>query len=241
MKIIPAVTILEGKLVEVRDGSYHALRGKNNEIIELQDLILDLKKEYEAVYIMDIDGMEKNEPNLKVIQNNSPLAPMWVDAGPGDGMVIMDIMVAGVSKTIIGTRNMQDLDLIKEALDMSDNVVLSIDYDEKLLSPSQDISDMGMEHLCQKTTEMGIKQSIFFDFGRLNSLSSLALDKIKSMILKFDEVYVAGIVSPSDIESLEDLGVSGIIADHKYLKEWGIVGEPAEDPEDLDDDEEWDD
>ncbi len=239
--IIPAITVLEGRLVEVKDDSYYLLRDENNDIIPPQDLILALKKEYGIVYVMDIDGMEKNEPNLKVIQSTSPLMPMWLDAGPGDGMVIMDIMIAGVSKTIIGTRNMRDMDLIKEALDMSDNVILSIDYDEKLLSPSQNISDLGMDQLYSEAVELGIKSGIFFDFGRLKTSSSLAMDNIKSMLLRFEEVYVAGIISPSDIDDLEELGVAGIIADFKSLRDWGITGEPADESEELDDEDEWDD
>ncbi len=218
-------------MVEASDDTYRLIREEHGEIASPRELLLELKKEYGIVYVLDIDGMERNEPNLKFIQQSSPLIPMWVDAGSIDNMGVMDILVAGISKAVVSTKSMHDLILLEEAYEMSDNIILSIDFDEKILSPSQHIPDLGVRELSRKAADIGIREVIFFDFGRMSGKTRLALDKIRTASQAFENVYVAGISSPEDISQLEELDITGIIANFRDLRAWGIEGTFKDDEE----------
>ena len=211
--------------MEARGGSYYLLRGEDDEVIDPRDLLLELKKEFGMVYILDIDGIEKNAPNLKLIQHSTPLLPIWTYAGSRDTMGVMDVLVAGVSKVIIGTQDLHELRLLEEAHDMTDNIMISFDHDTSLLSPSQNLKDLGLRELARRVKKIGKKTAIFFDLGRLSNGGALNLREIRVLQEVFEEVYVAGILSPADIDRLDEMDVSGIIADFKSLREWGIKGE----------------
>ena len=180
------------------------------------------------VYMLDIDGIENNSPNLKLIQHSSPLMPIWAYAGSRDIMGVMDVLVAGASKVIIGTQNLLGLELLEEAYEMTDNIMISFDHRSSLLSPSQNLRDMGTREMARRVKDIGIGTAMFFDLGRLSQGGDLNLYEIRMLQENFEEVHVTGILSPGDIDRLAEMEISGIIADFKSLREWGIEGDPED-------------
>ena len=226
MKIIPAISIMEGQVVEARGGSYHILRGVSGEIINPRDFLLELKKEFGIVCVLDIDGIERNMPDLKSIQKFSTLMPVWTYAGSRDIMGTMDVLVAGASKAIIGTQHLLEMGLLKEAHDMTDNIIISFDHESCLLCPSKNLQTMGIREMAREIKKIGIETALFFDLGRISQGGDLGLEEIRILQENFKETYVAGILSPTEIARLAEMEVSGIIADFKSLREWGIKGDP---------------
>ncbi len=215
-------------MVEARDGSYYIVRGENGGSINPRDLLLALKKEFGTVFVLDIDGIERNAPDLKLIQRSAPLLPIWAYAGSRDIMGIMDVLVAGVDKVIIGTQYLLEMGLLKEAHEMTSNIIISFDHGTTMLCPSRNLQSTGIREMARSVKEIGVNIAIFFDLGRVSRGGDLCLGEIGILQEKFEEVYVAGILSPADIDKLAGMGVSGIIADFKSLREWGIKGDTDE-------------
>ena len=86
MKIIPLIHIKKRKIVKSNQNNF--------ENIEY------LLKKYEdaLLYILDHDGLKKNQPNLSLFQKLSKIHELWVDAGP---RVIGDSVIAGASKITV--------------------------------------------------------------------------------------------------------------------------------------------
>ncbi len=89
MKIIPLIHIKKRKIVK----SNH----NNFENIEY------LLKKYEDafLYVLDHDGLKKNQPNLSLFQKLSKKHDLWVDAGPRVIGDIVDSVIAGASKITV--------------------------------------------------------------------------------------------------------------------------------------------
>jgi len=62
----------------------------------------ELGKKYGHVYVMDLDGVRRNEPNLSIYRNLSNKPFLWIDSLPRHLEDVMDIVIAGAEKVTIG-------------------------------------------------------------------------------------------------------------------------------------------
>ncbi len=209
------------RAVEVKDGKYSNLGDENRKHWHPSRILDELKENYEAAYVLDIDGIERNQPNINLIQKISQTMPIWLDSGPTTPMGVMDMLVVGADKVVISTRTLRDPTHIKEALDMSKNIMISIDFDEELISASQQVQEMGVSGISQEAKNAGCDTVMFFDFARLGKGTGLNRYEIGTLAQTFEKVYVAGIIEPRDVDELKSLDVTGAIVDFKKLKEWG--------------------
>ena len=85
MKEFPLIYVKNGKIID-EDGRK----------------IMDWKEKadrFAEIYVMDLDGIERNEPNLNFYQ--SIYKKKWIDAFPRKFEDVMDLVVAGGNKIVI--------------------------------------------------------------------------------------------------------------------------------------------
>ncbi len=80
---------------------------------EIGEVIKSLGKEYGEVYLVDIDGLEKNKADLNLYGKLSHDS-LWIDAGPRFLGDLVDLFVAGASKVTIRWK-MMDMQTMREA------------------------------------------------------------------------------------------------------------------------------
>ena len=83
-----------------------------NEILEHVDKDVN-------IYVLDIDGIEKDKPNLCLYQDLSKSHVLWVDTGPRVLGDIVDVIMAGATNITIRNNLWRGLDVssIKEITD----------------------------------------------------------------------------------------------------------------------------
>lgn len=99
--------------------------------------ILEKYKE-KTIYVMDIDGIEKNKPNLCLYQKLMIDHEIWVDSGPRNLGDVVDLLMAGSEKITIRKDKWEKFDIasIKEItensvfiyIDNHSNAILNIDH-----------------------------------------------------------------------------------------------------------------
>ncbi len=80
---------------------------------EIGEVVKSLGKEYGEVYLVDIDGLEKNKADLNLYGKLSHDS-LWIDAGPRFLGDLVDLFVAGASKVTIRWKKM-DMQTMREA------------------------------------------------------------------------------------------------------------------------------
>jgi hypothetical protein len=92
--------------------------------ISLKDLLNRIK---DIVYILDMDGIEKNKPNFDFYQKLSRYRKIWVDCGPRYLGDVVDAVMAGAVNVTIRRNHWKEGDLsgIKEIAEID----ISIDAD----------------------------------------------------------------------------------------------------------------
>ena len=105
MELIPLIYIKNRKLYEEKDGKQVTL-----------DEIIRQNEKNKKLYFLDIDGIDKNKPNLCTYQRIKPDYEIWVDAGPRVIGDVVDFVMAGATSVSIREKHfpIQELPRIKE-------------------------------------------------------------------------------------------------------------------------------
>lgn len=143
---------------------------------------------FEEVYVMDLDGISKNEPNLDFYQ--TLYRKKWIDSFPRKFEDAMDLVIAGADKIVIREGfSEKDLDRIFEDLEVE--IYLSVSGEN---APQQLYHDKwsGFVYLLDRVMDFKIKEYI-------STLTNIYIVARRRDYIDFDwidERYVQGIVYP---------------------------------------------
>ena len=87
----------------------------------------------DVIFVLDIDGIETNRPNLSLITRMSGFKELWVDAAPLTSGGVSDVLISGAEMAVLGTKSMLSLDHLAEAVELSENIIFSLDTTTALL------------------------------------------------------------------------------------------------------------
>ncbi|MDD4307665.1 MAG: HisA/HisF-related TIM barrel protein [Thermoplasmata archaeon] len=219
MKLIPAVSIMDGRVVVADGGTYQYVRNAEGQYRSPVNLIRETALPGEEMFILDIDGLERNSPNLDMVKKLAAQRSIWLDAGTPDSDSMMDLFVSDVSRVVLSTLTLDSLDELTSALEISDNVIFSVAYDSGVLSPNPSISGMGLHELLAKLKGLtNLKAAMLFDLGSLRDKKPIDRNAIAEVAGHFDELYVSGWFEPQELDNLSSAGVSGYIVDFRKLE-----------------------
>ena len=86
MNIVPLVYVKDGKLLDGKDGNQ----------VSIDELFKRVEKDV-MLYILDLDGIEHNNPALDLYQKLTEHCVLWIDDGPRRIDDVMDTIMAGAT------------------------------------------------------------------------------------------------------------------------------------------------
>ena len=103
---------------------------KNRKILNMREK-LDRINQEQILYIYDLDGIEKDKPNLCTFQRLSKTRELWIDSGPRNLGDIVDVFLTGANAITIRKRLFPKFDISK-IRELSENKVFAdIDFEQK--------------------------------------------------------------------------------------------------------------
>ncbi|MEF8873788.1 MAG: HisA/HisF-related TIM barrel protein [Candidatus Thermoplasmatota archaeon] len=162
-EIIPSISIIDEKPVIVEDEKYEPYVNDGIEL-DLWQALGELK-DYDIVHLLDIRGIESNSPQTDAIRKVGTRKGVWADIGARGPEEITDCFIAGADKAIISTKTIRSKKSIKESIELSDELILSIDYKDGLVSPSDEIRKMGVKGVAEFALKEGFDKIIFTALG----------------------------------------------------------------------------
>jgi len=213
---VPAVSILHGEPVVMKNREYVPIRDSEGMVREITDIIDELKGNYERVMVTDLTGITRDRPQIDVLKGICSKMSMWVDAGSRYGEGAIDILIAEADKVVMATKTLRKLEELENALELSENIILGIDFDDGIVSPNKEIREMTPLELVRKAEDIGIGTFIVTDMKNLSSDNEFAMDVSRTVLVPQRKVYVHGRFGPS-IGELETAGFAGAIIEIENL------------------------
>jgi uncharacterized protein related to proFAR isomerase len=191
MEIIPCITLKKYKIT--------------NQSISLESISQYIKEE-EILYILDLDGIQRNKPNICTFQKLSSNYQLWVDYGPRNIGDIVDIFMTGATSVTI-RRALSPSLKISDIKDISENkVYLNIDFQDFKINSRDDLFLKEYDGFVNFNNKEEIEQD--FKFGE-------HLNKIQ----KQNKIYSY----ENDVKNRffwEKIGITGLLVDVNKLKEF---------------------
>lgn len=221
---IPALSVLDGLPVVLgKKKGYEPLEDEDGVPIPAKEFVEELVKRHgNVIYLVDIDGIERNAPQYTLIKDLSAVADLWVDAGPRHSEAVIDVIVAGAAKGVISTRSMSDVGDLARTMDVTDEVVLCIDMDRdgSVMARSRDVGRMEPASLAYIAREEEIQDVVLADHGRRRK-EGLNEAEIGKLVATGSGIWVGGRVVEDDLRPLAALGVKGAILDMRgIIRKW---------------------
>lgn len=202
MDMIPSLSFKNQNLVIVKESSYERFSYDDMQI-DLWGAFKELDG-YDKIYFLDLDGIEFNRPQTDIIRKASTSKEVWADIGARNAEGITDAFIAGADKAVLSTKTVESFEEIERSIELSEDLILCVDCKDGLISPSEEIREMGIRNLTTSCIERGIEKVVF------NNLSNRRFDEkgLRKMPIGDYQLYIGGIsldrVDYVDHENLQD-------------------------------------
>jgi len=128
---------------------------------EISSLSKSLRgKNFEKLYILDIDGIERNKPQLDIVQSLCNDFSISYEAGPRKGANVIDMVVAGADRVYMGTYCLASLDEVGTAMALTEGIGLKIDWNDGLLGRGKGIEKGSVADIIRGAMDRGVKDIV---------------------------------------------------------------------------------
>ena len=211
MKIYPAIDILGGKAVRLKQGRKQEATVYGDPIEMAARWV---GKGAEWLHVVDLDGAFQGKPaSLDVLGEMAAAVPhAKIQAGGGirNMSVVDSLLDIGIQRVVLGTAAVQDQEFVKNALrGRPQNVAVGIDARDgnvRVAGWTED-SHIAAVDLARKLQDLGARLVIYTDISRDGVLEGPNVEAMKEMLENTDLSVIAsgGVSSIADLRHLAEL------------------------------------
>jgi phosphoribosylformimino-5-aminoimidazole carboxamide ribotide isomerase len=215
MKIIPAVDLLDGKVVRLVKGD------PSNRIVYSKDPIQTAKKwEQEgadALHIVDLDATLTRGSNASIVKKIAEQTNIPVQVAGGIRSIdLAEQVLKNVDGVVLGTLAYKDPASVEKLVKEfgADKIVIAIDQMEGkvMIDGWRRSSGMNMLDAIEKFKQIGVKYFLLTSIDRDGMLSGPDIDALNQACSKNVSIIASGGISKSeDIRKVKQTGAYGVI------------------------------
>lgn len=219
MLIIPAIDIIDGKCVRLRQGDYAQKTVYNENPVEVGKQFA--AQGADILHIVDLDGAKVGRPvNLALVSEIAQAIDIPVELGGGirDLKTVQQVLASGVSRVILGTAALHKPQWLRCALEeYGSQIVVGIDARDGLVAVEGWLETSGKPalELAEEMQDIGVEEIIYTDIAKDGMLAGPNIQALQEMTKSGLKIVASGgVTTLGDIRellTLETYGVCGII------------------------------
>lgn len=220
MDFLPAIDLLDGKVVRLEQGDYDKVTVYDDDPVRRARLFEEAGAEW--VHVVDLDGARMGVPaNTGAIRSIREATELKVEVGGGvrTPEALDALMEAGVNRVVLGTALVRDEAFARAALQRygADALAAGIDArdGEAAVEGWTEGGGVSAEDLARKMAALGFAHLIYTDIARDGRRTGIDAGAYEAMARAFGHPVIAsgGVASVADIEALASVGesVEGVI------------------------------
>jgi len=205
MKIIPAIDLMDGKVVRLTQGDYQRITEYSDNPVKVAKSWQDKGATY--LHIVDLEGAKAGKPrNLVTVKNMVKALSIKVQLGGGIRSLsaVEKVLKIGVNRVVLGTAIVEDHELAKKAIQrFGDKVVFSMDVRNQRLRIQGWTKESGdiLQDSLQYYESIGLQRIIYTDIAKDGMMKGPNFESLKE-ILKTTQMKV---ISSGGISSLRHI------------------------------------
>lgn len=243
MYIIPAIDILDGKVVRLREGDYNQ---KTVYDVSIAEMINTYKSNgTEFIHIIDLNGAKGDFSNQTELFDIIKKTDMRVQYGGGIRTIeqVTNLLDAGIHRVIVGTQAITNPDFLSDLskevgkkYDYANRIVVAIDVLDEVIKYSgwMESSPIKLMDYVDKCLQLGFFRFLCTDINKDGKLGGAAVDLYKKLLEHSPFIKLiasGGISSMVDIEELAKLDIRSCVVGKaiyenrisiEEIKEWNL-------------------
>jgi phosphoribosylformimino-5-aminoimidazole carboxamide ribotide isomerase len=223
MYIIPAIDILDGKVVRLREGDYNQ---KTEYDVSIEDMIDQYQSNgTDFIHIIDLNGAKGDFSNQKALFDIIKKTEMKVQYGGGIRTIeqVTNLLDAGIHRVIVGTQAISNPDFLpqlSEAFakkdDYANRIVIAIDVLDEVIKYSgwMESSPIKLMDYVDKCLALGFFRFLCTDINKDGKLGGTAIDLYQKLMDHSPMIKLiasGGVSSMADIEELAQLPIRSVV------------------------------
>lgn len=222
MYIYPAIDLYSGKAVRLLKGDYARMTVYSDDPVSVA-------RDFAAAgashtHLVDLEGAKTGKPaNLDTIAKIVETTRLFAEVGGGirDMETVESYLSIGVSRVILGTAAVNNLDFLKAALrKYGDKIAVGVDLKDGYVAIKgwTETSDLQAEDFFGKMKSLGVKTIICTDISRDGAMKGTNRELYRELSEKFDMALIAsgGVSSLEDVTALAAMQLHGAIIGKAY-------------------------
>ncbi|MGN0812788.1 MAG: 1-(5-phosphoribosyl)-5-[(5-phosphoribosylamino)methylideneamino]imidazole-4-carboxamide isomerase [Candidatus Coproplasma sp.] len=217
MKIFPAIDIIQGEVVRLKEGDY--CKVKKYSVTPLDAALSFADKGAKYLHVVDLDGAKSgNADNANTIEKIVSKCDMFVEVGGGIRTLeqIQKYVDCGVKRVILGTVAVNDYSFVEKALNkFGSAVAVGVDaLNEKVaINGWINKTEINSLEFCEKLKNSGVTNVIYTDISKDGMMNGTNLDIYKVLCqTQYPQITASGGISNiKEIEILKEFGIYGAI------------------------------
>lgn len=226
MLVIPAIDLLDEKVVRLKKGDYYEVTVYND------DPVSEARKFKEAgfsyIHVVDLNGAKEGSfVNLDVIKNIMNDTGLNIQTGGGirsfeDGEKLLNTGIQRIICSSMAVKNPDDWNRLIESY--GDRAVLGMDLKDGQVAYGGwlETSDQSIKSFLQPMIERGLKTVLSTDISRDGMLTGPNNELYRDLQNQFPELnFIAsgGVSNAGDLEKLEALHLYGVVVGRAYYED----------------------
>ena len=216
-EVIPAIDILGGKCVRLKQGRYDAPIVYSNDPVEIA-------KKWETqgakrLHVVDLDGARSGTPeNIGIIKNIIKAIGIPIQVGGGIRMltVITELINFGADRVILGTTAVKNPNLISNVCEkFGEKIAVAIDAKGRYAAADgwMYVTKKDVLTLAKEAIDLGVQRFIYTDISRDGMMEGPNFDAIHKFASEVNAPVIAsgGVSTKEDIVKMKEIGVEGCI------------------------------
>lgn len=222
MYIIPAIDILNKKVVRLREGDYE-------QVTEYDVTLEEMIERYQSygtnfIHIIDLNGAKNDFSNQQYLFDVIKKTSMQVQYGGGIRSIekVKELLDAGVQRVIVGTQAISNPDFLKDlskslgSAKYLDRVVIAIDVLDEVIKYSgwMESSPIKLMDYVDKCLALGFFRFLCTDINKDGKLGGAGIELYEKLLdhSPFIKLIASGGVSSmDDIEELSNIKVEACV------------------------------
>ncbi|MCI4371596.1 MAG: HisA/HisF-related TIM barrel protein [Thermoplasmata archaeon] len=165
------------------------------------------------VFMLDLSGINRADPNFEVTRHLVKRCEVWLDSGGREPDEVMDGYMLDVERAVAGSKTLRSLESFAGLYAMSSDVLPCLDWAGRVVWGDPREQRVDLREVVQKLRDIGFRSVCVMDLRRLGTELGPDLSLLASLEGLDLEVFLGGGIQETDIRGLGERGLAGGIVD----------------------------
>lgn len=220
MEIVPAVDVLEGRVVRLSEGRRDVITLEGGDPVEVARRFAS--DGATRLHLVDLDGAFSGSPSLELVRAVAGAGGLPLQVGGGYRSVdaLEAALAAGADRVIVGTAALSAAFLAAAVERIGSALVVAVDVHDGKVTVEGWTRSSGLTavELARRCVEAGVRRLLVTATSRDGSLSGPDLDLLAQVVpVGLSVIAAGGIASTADLVDLQALGCEAAVTGSALL------------------------